>query len=338
MKTNIINNSNEIIGTQNLNEMVDEKVLVATPNAVESNSAVATAGVEHTNEQSCCPKGKTTVVALIDGVEKEITLARTMYSMDVLKKGQEKLLEGIDKSKLLDEIFHFATPEIFRHAGVELYNLNGDLISDDAQDVLVPVETSNTYWRFTFDDVLKHVQIHSFASVEEYAQVIGATELLNRSRNTVEKIGVAALATGDETYKAVYELCRKTGMPGSTAMAYFGVQLKGNTTLEMSMGLKTKDVPVASRSFNEAFALYQQICFTFTPAEAKKRYPIRAINSVMHAGGYDLGTVVGALKTIPSDDVHRAMLADCGSKEACIANVILMFLMGNQRKATPLVA
>jgi hypothetical protein len=127
-------------------------------------------------------------------------------------------------------------------------------------------------------------------------------------------------------------------MPGSTAMAYFGVQLKGNTTLEMSMGLKTKDVPVASRSFNEAFALYQQICFTFTPAEAKKRYPIRAINSVMHAGGYDLDTVVGALKTIPSDDVHRAMLADCGSKEACIANVILMFLMGNQRKATPLVA
>ena len=90
------------------------------------------------------------------------------------------------------------------------------------------------------------------------------------------------------------------------------------------MGLKTKDVPVASRSFNEAFALYQQICFTFTPAEAKKRYPIRAINSVMHAGGYDLGTVVGALKTIPSDDVHRAMLADCGSKEACIANVILI--------------
>jgi hypothetical protein len=67
MVNNVIE-SNEIIGTQNLNEMVDEKVLVATPNAVESNSAVATAGVEYTNEQSCCPKGKTTVVALIDGV------------------------------------------------------------------------------------------------------------------------------------------------------------------------------------------------------------------------------------------------------------------------------
>ena len=309
--------------------------MLASENAEKT---VANTIVEQSIEQPCCPKSKTSVIVVIDGVEKEITLARTMYSMDVLKKGQEKLLEGIDKSKLLDEIFHFTTPDIFKQAGIDLYNLNGDKITEDFENVLVPVETSNTYWRFTFDDVLKHVQIHDFVSVEEYAQVTGTTDLFSRSRNTVERIGVAALATGDETYKSVYELCRKTGMPGSTAMAYLGVQLKGTTTLEMSMGLKTKDVPVASRSFEEAFALYQQSCFTFTPAEAKKRYPIRAINSVMHAGGYDLKTIVNALKTIPSDDVHRALLADCGLKEACIANVILMFIMTTQRKETALTA
>ena len=309
--------------------------MLASENAEKT---VANTIAEQSIEQPCCPKSKTSVIVVIDGVEKEITLARTMYSMDVLKKSQEKLLEGIDKSKLLDEIFHFTTPDIFKQAGIDLYNLNGDKITEDFENVLVPVETSNTYWRFTFDDVLKHVQIHYFVSVEEYAQVTGTTDLFSRSRNTVERIGVAALATGDETYKSVYELCRKTGMPGSTAMAYLGVQLKGTTTLEMSMGLKTKDVPVASRSFEEAFALYQQSCFTFTPAEAKKRYPIRAINSVMHAGGYDLKTIVNALKTIPSDDVHRALLADCGLKEACIANVILMFIMTTQRKETALTA
>lgn len=292
---------------------------------------------EQENAQPCCPKAKTTVIAIIDGEEREITLARTIYSMEALKNGQQKMLESVDKSKLLDEIYHFSTPEIFTQAGIKLFDLEGEEIAEGTENVLVPVETATTYWRFTFDEVLKHVQVHTFASVEEYAQVTGTSDLFSRSRNTVEKIGVAALATGDDTYKAVYELCRKTGMPGSTAMAYLGVQLKGSTTLEMTIGIKGK-TPVASRSFDEAFALYQQICFTFTPADAKKRYPIRAINSVMHVGGYDLNTIKNALKTIPSDEVHRALLADCGTKETCIANVLLKFMLETQRKAIPLAA
>lgn len=292
---------------------------------------------DQTAAQPCCPKSKTTVIAIIDGEEREITLARTMYSMDTLKKSQEKLLEEVDQSKLLEEIFHFSTPEIFTNAGIKLFDLNDEEIAEGTANVLVPIETANTYWRFTFDEVLKNVQVHTFASVEEYAQVTGTTDLFSRSRNTVEKMGVAALATGDDTYKAVYELCRKTGMPGSTAMAYLGVQLKSSTTQEMTIGIKGK-TPVASRTFDEAFALYQQVCFTFTPAEARKRYPVRAINSVMHAGGYDLNTIEKALKTIPSDEVHRALLADCGTKETCIANVLLKFMLETQRKAVPLAA
>lgn len=292
---------------------------------------------DQTAAQSCCPKSKTTVIAIIDGEEREITLARTMYSMEALKNGQQKMLESVDKSKLLDEMFHFSTPEIFTQAGIKLFDLEGEEITEGTENVLVPIETANTYWRFTFDEVLKNVQVHTFASVEEYAQVTGTTDLFSRSRNTVEKMGVAALATGDDTYKAVYELCRKTGMPGSTAMAYLGVQLKSSTTQEMTIGIKGK-TPVASRTFDEAFALYQQVCFTFTPAEARKRYPVRAINSVMHAGGYDLNTIENALKTIPSDEVHRALIADCGTKETCIANVLLKFMLETQRKAVPLAA
>lgn len=310
-----------------------KKEVLASQNAGK-NAATIAASDEQINgaTKPCCPRSKTTVIAMIDGEEKEITLARTIYSMDMLKKSQEKQLEAVDKSKLLDEIFHFATPDIFRKEGVKLYDLEGEEITEGTENVLVPVETSDTYWRFTFDDVLKHVQVHTFESVEEFAQVTGTTDLFSRSRNTVEKMGIAAAATGDATYKAVYELARMTGMPGSSAMAYLGVQLKGSTTLEMSIGIKHKDIPVPTRSFDEAFDLFQQICFTFTPAEAKKRYPIRAINSVMHTGGYDLDTIMHALKTIPSDDVHRAILADCGSKESCISNVLLKFIIEMKQK------
>lgn len=312
--------------------MSNEKEL-ASQNAKKDAATIA-ASDEQINgaTKPCCPRSKTTVIAMIDGEEKEITLARTIYSMDMLKKGQEKQLEAVDKSKLLDEIFHFATPEIFRKEGVKLYDLEGEEIIEGTENVFVPVETSGTYWRFTFDDVLKHVQVHTFESVEEFAQVTGTTDLFSRSRNTVEKMGIAAAATGDATYKAVYELARMTGMPGSSAMAYLGVQLKGSTTLEMSIGIRHKDIPVPTRSMEEAFDLFQQICFTFTPAEAKKRYPIRAINSVMHAGGYKLETIMLALKTIPSDEVHRALLADCGSKESCISNVLLKFIIEMKQK------
>lgn len=300
--------------------------------------ATDVAVVNEAEAQSCCPKSKTTVLAVIDGEEKEITLARTIYSMDTLKKSQEKMLEDVDTNKLLDEIFHLSTPEIFREAGIALYDMNGDEIAADTKNVFVPVETATTYWRFTFDTVLKHVQIHTFESVEEYAQVVGTTDLFSRSRNTVEKIGVAALATGDATYKAVYDLCRKTGMPGSTAMAYLGVQIKGTTTQVMSMGITRNEGPVAKRSLDEAFSLYQQVCFTFSPTEAKKRYPVRAINSVMYMGGYDLATVIEALKGLPADDLHRAKLVDCGSKESCISQIIQDFIKTNQRKAIPMAA
>lgn len=317
--------------------MKNDLKMANVANDIEATEVAMANGANETDAQPCCPKSKTTVIAVIDGEEKEITLARTIYSMETLKKGQEKMLESVDKSKLLEEIFHFSTPEIFTNAGIKLFDLNDEEIAEGTANVLVPIETANTYWRFTFDEVLKNVQVHTFESVEEYAQVTGTSDLFSRSRNTVEKIGVAALATGNDTYKAVYELSRKTGMPGSTAMAYLGVQLKSSTTQEMTMGIKGK-TPVASRTYDEAFALYQQICFTFTPAEAKKRYPIRAINSVIHAGGYSLETIMSALKEIPSNEVHRALLTDCGSKEACIANVFLKFIIESQRKAVPLAA
>ena len=45
---------------QNLNE-------VATLNAVETVNAAVAANVEQANEQTCCPKAKSTVLAVIEG-------------------------------------------------------------------------------------------------------------------------------------------------------------------------------------------------------------------------------------------------------------------------------
>lgn len=48
-KDYIISNSNEIINNSNFNDMINEEALVATPNAIENNNAVATASVKQAN-------------------------------------------------------------------------------------------------------------------------------------------------------------------------------------------------------------------------------------------------------------------------------------------------
>ena len=78
-------------------------VQVATSNADVLINATEVASVESQNDNNmnevtstdCCPKEKTTVIAIIEGVKQEVKLARTIYSMDVLKKSQEKLLGEI---------------------------------------------------------------------------------------------------------------------------------------------------------------------------------------------------------------------------------------------------
>lgn len=313
-------------------QVISEDLNAANAASVEPQKDYDMNETINQTDTACCPKEKGIVIAIIDGAEREVKLARTIYSMDMLKKSQEKLLEEIDRNKLLDELFHFADPEIFRKADIPLYDYEGEEIPKNEENVLVPIETGANYWRFSFDAVLKHVQVHTFESVEEYAQVVGMADLFTRSRSTVEKIGIAALATGDATYQAVYELARKTGMPGSSAYAYLGVQLQASTTLEMSIGIRRKDVPMLSRTLEEALELHKQICLTFTPADARKRYAIRAINSVMKTGDYDLATIMQALRTIPAESVTRARLMDCGIKETCIANVLIKYIIEMRQK------
>lgn len=67
-----------------------------TTNVASNIEATEIAMANEAEAQPCCPKAKTAVIAVIDGEEKEITLARTIYSMDELKKNQEKLLEAVD--------------------------------------------------------------------------------------------------------------------------------------------------------------------------------------------------------------------------------------------------
>ena len=272
----------------------------------------------------------TTVRAIIGDTEVEFTPAFTDYSMEQPKK-KDALLKNAEADKRMDVIFHFATPEVFWNEGVALYDRNGKAISKDALNVLVACDMADTYWRLFLDEVLTNVQIHEFESVQEYAQVIGNSMLLSRSLSNVEKVGYAALATGNEAYREVFEFAKQNNVPMNTAQLYLDLKLKPATTQLMMLGKEPKMVPTLGRTPEAAQALYEQNEKTFSRGGATKRYAIRVENNILKNKKYSFEELMEALQTIPANDVANAELQGCAEKELCIMEVLSSWMIQMRR-------
>ena len=313
-----------MVTMSNSNEVIN----VATTTNVEHTNTNEMEKTENLNEQSMAEQEPQfrTVRARIKGEDKNIILACHKYSMETLKNSQMKQLELIDKSKMLDVIFHVAEPEIFYEAGVELKDYDNNIIPAGTPNVYVPIETADTFYRFRIDDILKAVKVHKFNNIQEFAETTGISNLFSRGLTSKEKIGVAALATNDEVCNAIYDLAVATNMPASTAQHYLDVNLKGSTTAMMTTGYRPKDMCSLGRTLEEATLLHQKVCLTFGVNEAKKRYAIRAINYIAKSEGYSLEQILNALDTIPANEVEKAKLMECGHKETCIVTTLILWI------------
>ncbi len=273
----------------------------------------------------------TKVRANIDSTEVEVVVAFTDYSMEQPKK-KESLLKNTDAEKRMDVIFHFATPEVFWNEGITLFDRNGNAISKGTANVLVTCDMADTYWRLFLDEVLTNVQVHEFESVQEYAQAIGNSMLLSRSLNNVEKIGYAALATGNEAYKTVFEFAKKNNVPMNTAQLYLDMQLKPATTQLMMLGKEPKTVPTLGRTVEIAQELYDQNTLTFSKGGANKRYAIRVENNILKNQKYSFVELMEALQTIPANEIAMAELQGCADKESCIMETLIAWMIETKRK------
>jgi hypothetical protein len=331
--TNAVMNQ-DVAVVANVEQIKAQETTIETSVEVAEQDAPATVEVSKAE-----PKFKT-VKAQLNGEVQDIILARHKYSMEELKASQQKQLELLDKSKMLEVLFHISTADIFYEAGIELKDYAGNEIPAGTPNVYVPVETADTYYRFSIDEVLKSVEVHSFASVQEFAEATGTTTLFSRGLTSKEKIGVAALATNDEVCNAIFELALEGNMPASTAQLYLDVQVKGATTAMMTTGYKPKDLAGLGRTYEEAKELHEKVSAIFGVNEAKKRYVVRAINYMVKSEGITLEQVHTALETIPANDVAKAKLMSCGEKETCIVTVLMLWIKAqeNHRKAVPMAA
>lgn len=192
-----------------------------------------------------------TVKAIIKGKEQEVILGYSIYNME-RPKDKGGLLSLLDRKKLLNVIFHITHAKIFWDENIELKDANGTIIPKGTPKVYVSCDTPDTYWRYTVDETLQNVEVHDFASIQEYGQAIGNSTLHSRKANNVEALGFAAVASKNSTYNSIYNFAKKHEVPMNTAMLYFYVKLQQTQTMQLAMGLDVKDIPELKRTEEDA--------------------------------------------------------------------------------------
>ena len=307
---------------ETINKIVTEVASVAENANNETINAAEDAASINKSQESMVKKEKvvtTTKLAKINGEYVEITPAYTEYSME-LPEYNEKLCEKLDCNKLFPVLFNFANPEVFWKEGIQLYDRTGKAIEKGTPNVYVDCSRAES-WRVWIDEKLERVEVLEYSSVQEYAQAVGASNLYSRGLNNTEKIGIAALATGNEAYKAVFEFAKKHELSSSAANLYLDVKMTKLQIMKMSTGFIPKTEPELGRSVEEAEKLLSQATKTFGE-NARKRYAIRAINVLDHQDEYNFDMIIEAMQKITENEVNVIGITPSDARESTISSML----------------
>lgn len=265
-----------------------------------------------------------TKIAIINGEEKSIIVAHTEYGMEK-PKDSKNLMGIIDRSKLLPCTYCFTSPELFWDANMRLKDEEGNVIEEGTPNVYVFCPTGDTYWRLSIDEKLERVEMRNYESVEEYAQSIGTTNLYSRGLTNTEKVGIAALATGDEACKVVFMFAKKHEMNITNAKLYLDCTMKPTTIMEMTMGTMPEKTLTLGRTMKEAEKLLEETTKKLAK-NAEKRYAIRAINQLLRNGEYSMKQMLKAIKRVSDSDKLKFETATSEGKESEMTHILTKIL------------
>ena len=331
----VVANENENVAVEaasinNFNsDIMEEKKVIATDVAISSETIATNESVNAAESAASINQKQnnmkkeiivpTTKIAIINGKEVEITVAYTKYSKE-LPQYNDKFCEKLDLSRMLPVIHNLALPQVFWKEGIQLYDRAGNIIEEGSDNVYVDCSMADN-WRVWIDKKLERVELHAYDSVKEYAQAVGCSNLYSRGLNNTEKIGVAALATGNKAYQAVFEFAKEHNLTPTTANLYLDVRMTKLQMMKMSPGSIPKVEPTLGRTVDQAEALLSQAKDTFGE-NANKRYVIRAINSLVHQDEYDYDMILVAMQKVSEIDINKIIMTPSDSRESTISSIL----------------
>ena len=297
-------------------------------NVANEATSVEQKQIDMTNEKT--EVVQTTRIAIINGEERKIVVAHTEYGME-LPKDRKKLIKSLDKGKMLSCIYHLAKPEIFWDEDIELLDEDNQPIEKGTKNVYVLCPTADSYWRVAVDEKLEKVEVHEFASVQEYAQTVSCSNFCSRGLSNTEKMGMAALATGDEACRTVFEFAKEHKVSISTAKHYLDYSVKPSAVVEMMIGSTSENILTLGRTKEEAETLLQVATEKFGK-NARKRYVMRAINPLLRKDEYSMEQMLEAIEQVSDTEKSTIETVKSEDKQTEITHILTKHLQAIKPK------
>ena len=240
-----------------------------------------------------------TVIVLINGEQKEVISAFTKFSIKRKDLSKSKILENLDRGKILPTTFAFTSTKPFRDEEVTLFDYNGEEIPQELDEqVLVYLDDPKTINLFELlEEPLLSVLVECKSVAEAYSYV-------------ATTCAIAQLPTKDEWI----------GMNGTAAQAYFGLSCRIASLQKAAITMVTPFEDFKFRTLEEATRLFQATEKAFGARCAVQTRYIKALNTSIKINTLD--EVIEALSAI--DEVTRQTIIDarCEDKRQYIQDFV----------------
>lgn len=271
-----------------------------------------------------------TVNVLISGEKKEIIPAFTKFSIKRKDFSKKKILENIDKNRILLTKFAFTSTKPFRYEDVTLFDYYGVEIPKELDgDTFVYLDNAQTINLFELseEEPLDSVEVEC-KSVKEAYSYVGTSFALAQLPTKDEWIGLCAATTKENVLSQILQFAQEKKMNGTAAQAYFGLSYRIFSLQKAAITMVSPLEDNKYRSLEDATKLYQATEKAFGVRCAVQTRYVKALNTSIKLSSLD--KVVEALSAIDEDKKTEIIKASCEERGQIIQDYITRQIKGKE--------
>lgn len=253
-----------------------------------------------------------TATIIINGEQKDVIPAFTKFSIKRKDLSKSKILENIDKGKILPAVFAFTSTKPFRDENVTLFDYNGVEIPQELDnDVLVSLDKPDTINLLgLLDTPLTSAMVECETVADAYSRV-AATFAISQMPKKDEWIGFGIATTKENVLSQILQFANDYKMNGTTAQAYFDLSYPISSLKKAAITMTALNENAEFRSMEEATRLFKATEKAFGARCAVQTRYVKALNTSIKI--YSLDEVVDCLNAI--DEANKQKIIGARSDE-----------------------
>ncbi len=261
----------------------------------------------------------------INGEQKDIIPAFTKYSINRKDLSKNKILENIDKNKILPTLFAFTGTKPFRDDNIVLFDYNGVEIPQELdENVLVSLDKPDTINLFGVLDAPFNSAMVECDSVAEAYSRVATTFAISQMPQKDKWIGLGIATTKDNVLSQILQFANDNKMNGTTAQAYFDLSYNVSSLKKAAMTMVSPLGDAEYRSMDNATKLFQATEKAFGARYAVQTRYVKALNTSI--GLYSFEDVVESLNAIEEVDKQKIIGAPSDKKSQYIQDFITGYI------------